>query len=292
MRVRRPWGRPPTCPGPPHILAPPEHARRLASLLRDTREVEQLSGFEEDSHWGQAATWLDMAAGLKEVTIDMSPKDGSGYLCSQAWPYDDAHSKTASIYHTELTRLLYTYCAIENVARALLWPTLLEDGKIEHRIIPHIRNFPVDRLPHYWCIIEHFYWHCANDLILKKMLKKFEISHGRPSVAMQAGIKLRHFLAHGVLRSPAPHHDGESWTDGSTNQTCVARHGASSLLFTTQMLIYNATLEGRLNFLDDHIDLREEMWVADSNGQHDWVFSMPVAEFLFSAHLTAGESPA
>src|SRR5882757_7551328 len=199
----KPWGRN-RCPGAPHKVSPTDHARRLSQWL--TRTDQKYPTTEHEDHWGAAITWISLAAGLLEVKIDLTINNRASYMCSQAWPYEDAQNSTASRVHTELTRLLYAYCAVESITRAMS-PSYGDDGNLKSAAKPILKRFTGALPNHSLCTVDHIYDHCKNDKFLsrdRKLERSFKIIDGKIVLPLQAGVQLRHLLAHGIFRLPSP----------------------------------------------------------------------------------------
>lgn len=214
------------------------------------------------------------------------------YLCSKALPFEEAQSATASELHTELTRLLYAYCAVENLTRAVE-PTMPDDGNIVRIAAPILAAAKVPGPLHYRCTVHHVFTHCASDSTLrdiKKMQKAFDVRHGRPVVPLQIGVQLRHFLAHGVFRLPVPVRSEDSWLVGGKETICLVKHGTTCLLMAVQMLLTYALDAQLLEHPEPEIELHDDLWMPAEKGG-SWVASLTPRSYVMAAHLKLNDGP-
>lgn len=206
-------------------------------------------------------------------------------MCSQAWPYEDAQNATASRVHLELTRLLYAYCAIESITRAMD-PSYSDDGKLGKHAGPILKRFTDSPPYHYLCTIDHIYDHCKSDPLLRlngKLERSFNISDGKAKLPLQVGIQLRHLLAHGIFHLPPPDATDNGWAVGGKRMACIAENGTSSLLMAAQMMIFVALSEGRVTYSEEEIELDEPF--PNGENEDDWITSITPGEYLISSHV-------
>lgn len=278
---------PKSCPGWPHIKEPSDHAWAIFDWLRRSPAVAYGGG---ESAWESTATWMSLAAGLRRVDVDLGERGAAGWMCSQAAPYEDAASNTASGYHTELTRLLYTYCAFENALYALKpdWNGYQAD-KLARKLL---RARGDDLIAHYGCRLDHLGEHVRNSPLLARdesLAAVFEKWSGESNniLGMQVGLKLRHWFAHGALDLPQPRPTDASWVPGGRVELCVAKAANTCLLMTLQLLIRSG-VEAGLPLDDDSYEFAEGLWVNSPEGG-DLVHEMSGLQFLLNLHLLEGE---
>lgn len=237
-----------------------------------------------------------MVAGLTQVDMDLASQSvASKFMaCKGQIHYEDAVSETASRYHTEVTRMLYAYAALENTVRCID-PTVGESSvpKAARRLI----NAGGPSVPlHYDCVLKHLQWHVSNNPALKqneKLRKKFEVpTNYHPSVvSAEVGIQFRHLAAHGMLPEavPFPIRSNEGWEKGGHSETCTAREATTCLLFAVQMLFRTALHTGELP-RDRVFDIDEGLWLQGPKGGA-WVYEMTAEERLMTVHLRTDEGP-
>ncbi|MFD8930291.1 hypothetical protein [Streptomyces mirabilis] len=214
------------------------------------------------------------------------------YLCSQALPFESAQSATASELHTELTRMLYAYCAVENLTRAIS-PGMPDDGKVVKAASTILANAKIDGPMHYRCAVHHAHTHCEENAILrnnKKMRRAFNVPHGRTIVPLQVGVQLRHFLTHGVFRLPTPIRSGDSWDVGGKDTICLVRNGTTCLLMAVQMLLAYALDAGLLEHPEPEIELQDDLWVPAAEGG-SWVETLSPRSYVMAANLRLSDGP-
>lgn len=278
------------CANWPRVAPAERHAQALVEWLDET----DLSGRAEPSGrrgWTSARSWLALAAGLVEVKIDTSPPGPGAFMCSIAWPYEDAANETASGYHTELTRLLYSYAALENAVRACA-PAGANAGASTYELARKLlAGAPDLRLPHAHCAAEHVREHVlaepalAGDARLLRGLNWAADSDPRLR-ALNAGLQMRHLLAHGAIPDPlpAPVSDGDDWHAGAAPDICMATGATTCLLLTIQALAADAPASA----CDFHVD--EGVWLPDERGG-GWVHEFSSEARLRTLHLQDGLQP-
>ncbi|MFJ4697357.1 hypothetical protein ACIP5N_04195 [Streptomyces sp. NPDC088768] len=243
------------------------------------------SDIAAEEHWGSAITWLTLASGVMDLKIDLTVNQRANYMCSAAWPYEDAQNATASKVHLELTRLLYAYCAVESMTRAMD-PTYGDDGKLVKHAKPIVSRYTGALPPHFLCIVDHLYDHCRDDPRLNRhnrLEESFQIPKGKISLPLQVGTQLRHLLAHGIFHLPPPDADSKGWKVGGANMTCTAQKGTASLLMAAQTMLHVAYSEGNLGYDEEEIELDDP--VPTSGDEESWVSFVTPAEYLAASHL-------
>lgn len=108
------------CASLPGRRPPGEHAWHMVDWLEET-DVLWGAAMTGQSSWQSVSWWLRMVAGLTEVQMDLASQSvASKFMaCKTLIHYEDAVSETASGYHTEVTRMLYAYAALENAVRTI-----------------------------------------------------------------------------------------------------------------------------------------------------------------------------
>jgi hypothetical protein len=248
----------------------------------------------QDAIFYPTSTWLRMASGLKQVQIDTAAQDPGYGWCGTASDYDDASSDTYSRWQTELTRLLYVYGALECLVRAL-YPNLDEAAPILTPALDLMR--PESRVPilHYERVVGHLRDHVCETYLHdnRKLMQSFSRMNDEPpgAIALRVGVKFRHLFAHGSLVAPEPDDSEITWKPSGYIETCMARAASSCLLMSIQIILTGQASLNESTFDHSDVVVDHGFWLPSRPFGNEWVYSLPVSEYLLTLHLREGDDP-
>lgn len=280
-----------TCPGPPRIVDSMEHISRLSDWFHQTYECLNDTAETEPLSWPSVAYWFALAAGLRELEIDLTTR--ASWMCSRARQYEVAASDTASSYHLELTRLLYVYAGAE-VAVTVMTQGMSDNVGAMNRLM---RVFGAERisLQHDMCTLRHLADHISEETVLRNNAKLARIvsnyEHDPAMAAARIGFQFRHLFAHGNVAHPAPVGEGDSWEDGAGPERCIVRNAITCLLLTVQRLMMQAVSSGQLTPDDYPIELADGLWLGGDDPDSQWAWEADPSEYIAILHLEHGLGP-
>jgi hypothetical protein len=197
-----------------------EHAYALAQRLR------------EPGIWNSACEWLEVAAGLGAVDVDLAAYDRSLFMCGSAFRYYEARSSVAGRIVTEITRFFFLWGGLEAYVGELPKgrPKIPEIQRL-------LRQSPARRLrrpAHFSCTageLRHFI--CSSESY-RHLAPHFNAkSYGSdPRVVIAAIGKLRNGLVHGNLSIP----ESRQWGGRPRLDLSAIRCAGRIVLMVIQML--------------------------------------------------------
>jgi hypothetical protein len=235
--------------------------------------------------------------GLRFGDVDFGVAYGTPYLCGTAMDYLEAENQLAAGYATELTRLQYSWNAVERLLSILELPSVPEAPgsfnaatRMLQSAFPNESSLPT----HYLCVLRHFRNHAMNDVALKTNRKLSAALNNTPwraiSGLLLAGAnQLRHVPAHGDIQLPEP----KSWGDDQVAEVAlpaslhVSRLATQGLALSIQMLIA-ASFPAAVR-LQGSIDPKLGLWQQDQNGCWSRTFTPNVDSLFLQAHLEPPE---
>lgn len=172
---------------------------------------------------------------MLKVDIDPYLFNDAGLYCEPVGIYHDAKRKTASDCHTEMTRFLFTWNALETIA------TCLRIKKRKIGIAKAIgtylaRRFEPQELLHYECAIramKRLTTEIESPFTLDSSAFEIEEPYGSSGTGVKVVTQLRNALVHTGVELCEPH-DWGGPPDGGVQSAKVARR---LVLYTAQMML-------------------------------------------------------
>ncbi len=219
--------------------------------------------------------WLELAAGLLDVEIDTGRHDASLMMCGRAREWHSSRSDELACMHTELTRFLYVWCALECLARATQ-PTrrVGDDDVLDHAAIREHLIHRWTRLPlpsGFEGVVDELRRAVARHPDFgERFVRRLAVSEAYPTcvLGLTAATELRNHFAHGSIVNPDP----SEWGGRAPASIAIVALTARALIFTLQMLLASYSYPGAVDAerYDDETDTYQ---------------ALGVHELLLTAHL-------
>lgn len=205
--------------------------------------------------WPRVSRWLQMAAGLRCVDIDIAYGEPYLPLCGRAEEYHAAASNVASVYVTEQARLQYTWNATERLLKVLRLPAVSRARGNFNAATKLLHDHWAHREPlaHVDCVLRHLRAHAEGDPELCGGLQAALQEapwRGQSGLLLAAANQLRHVPAHGDLAVPQPGTWGEDEPPPSEHVARLLhapRLASRGLALSLQMLLLAAKPLGSLH---------------------------------------------
>ena len=239
----------------PELLPLEQHAYGVAQILREPQV------FEDDT-----ATWLELAAGLTDVSINLQRYDTQSIMCGAAFRYFEGKSIAAETLLVEVTRFQFIWGAFEAYVGDRLPHGKVTEARNQLALFQEVLELP----SHFDCAAAELKWHVSRSEEHCKLSELFSDGPLNPGLMLFIVSKMRNKMAHGALRLPEPRGDG-----GSPLPACALLRTASRIvLFVIQMLDTIA-----------HRDRGILMMYSMSNYEGESVDDYPYEKGIAYAHL-------
>ena len=206
------------------------------------------------------AEWLQLAAAIKNVEIDIIQFDqGFGY-CSHADQYSMAREELMRRFVSELSRFNFVWGGLEsclNNIKPPKHPDKLKRGKISNACYYLQKYFELK--PHLPSLGEEliaFRLAASSCFGYESVEKRFDRSRGAGS-GLFTVYELRNLFAHGSLRFPEPDDENQPVSDHQH----MVNHATRIVLLSTQMLLLAYFKHSDLEIDRDEVPL----WIALSS---------------------------
>ncbi|MBS3693076.1 hypothetical protein [Rhodococcus qingshengii] len=270
----------------PPLRRPADHA---ASLLQWLEHADLIGKKPLPESLNRAGDWLSLAADLAQIEINLLRRDS--YLCSRAAAYGEAVSESTSLHLTEATRLLYVYCALENIVNHL-YPDL---DKSAMPLALRAVERQSSTLPHLLQVLSHLELHVRQDPVLSENAKLKRAftgdldKHVQASIVTRVGFQMRHSFAHGVrhpkVQPEVTVDSGQGrWGQGGKEQVCLSTLGTTCLLFAIQYILRSVVSTLSIN-PNSAVELADDWWVPSENGTRQYLVEPSLDDCLSLLHL-------
>lgn len=238
-----------------------EHCWQLTQVLAELWQHDPVTLEERGESWefGDAAAWLNMAAGISKVEVDTARYDESVMWCSTAAEYEDARSEVYSRLAAEITVFVFVWGAFETVARIVgpssIPPELRANGAngLVDRVLFQLRGFaPFDE---YNQVLQELSLVVSRDPNYLRLVRQ----EPRPPHIGESGVgldlvrRIRNKFAHGSSNLPMPESTNQGWCGETSDVPRLISISSRIVLFTIQMLLasYYADHHFELHVLED-----------------------------------------
>jgi hypothetical protein len=241
-----------------------EHCWQLAQVLAELWQHDPVTLEEGGESWefGDAAAWLNMAAGVSKVEVNTARYDESVMWCSTAAEYEDARSELYSRLAAETTVFMFVWGAFETVARIVGPPSIPPDQRtngangLVDRVLFQLRDFaPFDE---YNQVLQELSLLVSRDLNYIRLARQ---EPKPPHIGVSgAGLDLvrrvRNKFAHGSSNLPMPESTKQGRCGKTSDVPRLISISSRIVLFTMQMLLasYYAQHHFELHVLKDEDD--------------------------------------
>lgn len=207
-----------------------EHCARIVGILGDTELVRE---------WENVAEWLQLAASIKKVEVDIIQFDhGFGY-CSDADEYSMAREDLLNVFVSELSRFNFVWGGLEsclNNIKVPKHPNKAKRGKISNACYFLHQYFGTVSPPSYLGEEVAAFRSAASscfgyDSVEKRFKRSGEV--GWPGGGLFTVYELRNLFAHGSLCFPEPDEENQPISDHQS----MVKHATRVVLLSIQMLL-------------------------------------------------------
>ncbi|OMF28675.1 hypothetical protein BK133_18660 [Paenibacillus sp. FSL H8-0548] len=208
-----------------------KHSNDLAKFMY------YLEMYDRQNQWSQAAEWLEIASGIKEINFDLNDFNDSYGWCGHADSYDDRRELLLKKFITEISVFNFIWGSLESLIDIINPPEAPKyRGKINSSCY-YLKLTDSLPLPLYKELLsklnEHFSeLNSYKDIIDEFRLKPFLNISG---VALNVIYKVRNRLAHGALHFPQPEDDED--IEYENRQIHLIQLCSRLILLSVQMLI-------------------------------------------------------
>lgn len=238
-----------------------EHCWQLAQVLVELWQHDPVTLEEGGESWefGDAAAWLNMAAGVSKVEVDTARYDESVMWCGTAAEFEDARSELYSRLAAEITVFMFVWGAFETVARIVEPLSIPPDQRtngangLVDRVLFQLRDFaPFDE---YNQVLQKLTFLVNRDPNYVRLARQ----EPRPPHFGVSGIgldlvrRIRNKFAHGNSILPMPESTNQGWCGKTSDVPRLISISSRTVLFTMQMLLasYYAQHHFELQVLKD-----------------------------------------
>lgn len=254
-----------------------EHCWRLSLVLAELWQHNPVTLEEGSESWefGDAAAWLNMAAGVSKVEVDTARYDDPVMLCGTAAGYEDARSELYSRLAAELTVFMFVWGAFETVARIVGPPSIPPDQRtngangLVDRVLFQLRDFA--QFDEYNQVLQELSLLVSRDPNYTRLARQEPMPPhiGASGAGLDLVRRVRNRFAHGSSNLPMPDSTERGWCGKTSDVPCLISISSRMVLLTMQMLLasYYAQHHFKLHVLEDedgftvdadvHVVLRE-----------------------------------
>lgn len=247
-----------------------EHCWQLSLVLADLWQHDPVTLEKGGESWefGDAAAWLNMAAGVSKVEVDTARYDESVMWCSTAADYEDARSELFSQVAAQMTVFMFVWGAFETVAR-IVGPSSIPpeertngaNGLVD-RVLFQLRSFvPFEE---YNQVVQELSSLVSGDPSYVRLTRQGPVPPhiGVSGIGLDVVRRIRNKFAHGSSNLPMPESTSQGWCGKSSDFPRLISISSRIVLFTIQMLLasYYAQHHFELHVLKD-----EDGFTADAD---------------------------
>jgi len=242
------------------------HCHTLASALRGIDMDGLLPAGKRrrrDATLTDASEWLQLAAEIKDVSLQYMGDPMEIYLCESAGEYDSAKAKIQAEFVTRIARFSFAWNAFEATIKALNVPAHPEaKNSVAKAATWFIKKNGVRTadFPGYLHLLKHAVglakvYPDLQDVILPPEKDRLRISEAGYGVELCR--EMRNKLAHGAAMIPEP--EGWRWGSGFRDKEMLALINilVKLLLITIQMMVF-IRLGPKMNALTEDLLLYDE----------------------------------
>lgn len=237
------------------------HCSRLLGILGNSELVHE---------WGNIAEWLQLAAAIKNVEVDLIQFDhGFGY-CRDADNYSMAREELMNGFVSELSRFNFVWVGLESCLNNInppKHPDKSKRGKVSNACYFLQKYFEIRPLPSFLCEEVSAFRLAANSCLgYESVENRFNRSEGA-GYGLFTVYELRNLFAHGSLSFPEPDEENQPISDHKD----MVSHATRIVLLSIQMLLLayfkHSDLEIPYSW-DQDLEVEEvPLWIA-LNGCH------------------------
>jgi hypothetical protein len=246
-----------------------EHAYALGQRLR------------EPGMWNVACEWLEVAAGLGRVDVDLAAYDRSLFMCGSASRYYDARSGVAGLIVTEMTRFIFLWGGLEAYVGELPKgaPKVPEIRRLLRRNVQRRPRRPA----HFACTAAELRHFIVASESYRHLAAHFNATHyeSDPGVVIAAVAKLRNDLLHGNLTIP----ESRAWGGRPRVDLSAIRCAGRIVLMVIQMLAAADAFAG--GDIADHRDYADDTIESQLYEIIDEVHLEPIEYYFDMGYLHA-----
>jgi hypothetical protein len=223
-----------------------KHCWRLSCTLAELWQQDPVAVTEGKTltlDYGDAASWLDLAAGIRGIDVLTGRFDDALLYCGTAREYEDARSDLLSRLTAQLTVFLFAWGAFETVA-TVIGPPSIPAGKrhkgangLVDRVIFYLQRF--GPFTAYTETLEQLNVLTAHSILYQSLVRTDSLpSHmGRSGVGLDFVRHVRNHFAHGATHLPLPEDSAHGWSGEESREPQLIALSTRIVLLTIQMLL-------------------------------------------------------
>jgi hypothetical protein len=240
----------------------------ISSHCAEFRRVLQLL---DPWAWQNIEEWLEIAASVTKVDVDILQHDESIFMCSGAARYQGAREELLIDFVTQLSIFSFIWGGLESCLDTLKLPRPREfprTGKIHNACVYLTSGFSERSVVSPYAAELAAFRSAVQNCIGYEEVERRLRAHkhlGLPGVGLYAVYKLRNNLAHGSLSFPSPDSEHQPISD----HTKMVIHASRLVLLSLQMLFLahyrhdDRTVEHAWSFSDGFRGEYEEVPVTE-----------------------------